>query len=258
MSRRLYIGCCGFPCARKKYYEYFKIVELQNTFYELPSTEWALNLRSEAPGDFVFTVKAWQVITHPSKSPTWSKMKRRVEGNLENYGYLRPTRENLNALEKTLGVARALRSEFIILQTPGGMPYSSESVKWVNEFFERAKSLLRSGEVLGWEPRGEWLRAPELKSILEKHEIVHVVDIFRNKPLYKHQGVLYVRLHGIGPGEVNYSYVYTEKDLVELKEMILRENFQAAFVLFNNVKMLNNALEFKKILEAEKRELVVL
>jgi len=213
LSRKIYIGCCGFPCARKKYYEYFKVVELQNTFYELPTVEWALNLRSEAPEDFVFTVKAWQVITHPSTSPTWSKMKKRVEGNLENYGYLKPTRENLSALEKTLEIARALKANFTVLQTPGSMPYNAESVKWINEFFEKARSLLRSDEVLGWEPRGEWLRAPELKGLLEKHGVVHVVDIFRNKPLYKYQGILYTRLHGIGPGEVNYSYVYTEKDL---------------------------------------------
>ena len=248
MTRSVYIGCCGFPCARRKYYEYFKVVELQNTFYELPSVEWALNTRTEVPEDFKFTLKAWQVITHPSTSPTWSKMKKSVEGNLENYGYLKPTRENIRALKRTLEVARALRAEIIVLQTPGSMPYNTESVKWVNEFFEQATNLLRGGELLGWEPRGEWQRAPELKTILEKHRVTHVVDIFRNKPLYKHHGVLYIRLHGIGPGEVNYNYNYTEEDLLKLREIIEKEDFQVTYILFNNVKMLNNALEFKKLL----------
>jgi uncharacterized protein YecE (DUF72 family) len=249
LSRKLYVGCCGFPYARKKYYEYFKVVELQNTFYELPSLEWGRSVRREAPEGFVFTIKAWQVITHPHTSPTWSKMKKHVSGDLENYGYLKPTRENLDALEKTLEVARELNATFIVLQTPGSMPYDQDSVKWVNEFFERARSLLRSSEVLGWEPRGEWLKASELKAILERHGVVHVVDTFRAKPLYKHSGILYIRLHGIGPGEVNYSYTYTEKDLLNLKSMILQEEFQVAYVLFNNVKMLNNALEFKKLVE---------
>ena len=70
MSRKLYVGCCGFPYARKKYYEYSKVVELQNTFYELPSLEWGRSARREAPEGFVFTIKAWQVITHPHTSPT--------------------------------------------------------------------------------------------------------------------------------------------------------------------------------------------
>lgn len=253
MMRNVYIGCCGFPCARKKYYEYFKVVELQNTFYELPSVEWALNVRSEAPEDFKFTLKAWQVITHPSTSPTWSKIKKRVEGNLENYGYLKPTSENIRALEKTLEVACALRAEIIVLQTPGSMPYNAESIKWINEFFDQAISLLRNGELLGWEPRGEWLRAPELKTILEKYGITHIVDIFKNKPFYKHRGILYIRLHGKGPGEVNYNYNYTEEDLLELREIIENEDFQVTYVLFNNVKMFNNALEFKKMLKEVSR-----
>lgn len=246
-SKHVKVGCCGFPVARAKYYEVFEVVELQNTFYDLPDIEWAIRVRREAPGGFEFTVKAWQVITHHSTSPTWKKMRKKPEGEVEKYGYLRPTRENFVALEKTIEVARALESRIIVLQTPGSMPYTDESVRWVNDFFEEASSIA-SGIILAWEPRGEWAKAPELTRLLERHGIIHVTDLLREKPLLINKGVLYTRLHGLGGGEVNYSYTYTPEDLSRLKILLEEFSFEKAYVMFNNVKMWQNAQEFKTLL----------
>lgn len=251
--KRVYVGCCGFPCARSKYYSLFKVVELQNTFYELPSVEWASSIRSEAPEDFRFAVKAWQVITHPYTSPTWKKMKKKPSGNLDNYGYLKPTRENIEAFARTIEVARALKADIVVLQTPPSMPYNSESIKWVRRFFEEAKSYVGKEIIVGWELRGELARAPELSKVLDDYDILHVVDVFRARPLRKHsRGVFYTRLHGIGPGEVNYSYNYTDSDLKKLIEILLEEDFEEAYVMFNNVKMLDNGLRLKEMLKEEK------
>ena len=245
--KQVYVGCCGFPVARKKYYELFRVVELQNTFYELPSVEWAKETRREAPENFEFTIKAWQVITHPHTSPTWKKMKK-PPSKVENYGYLKPTRENLLAFEKTLEVAKSLEARIVVLQTPSSMPATEFTIKQVDEFFEQAKSYLSAGIIVGWEVRGPLLNNPELGKLLEKHNILHVVDVFRYRPLYRHNSeVLYTRLHGIGPGEVNYSYNYTDEDLEKLFSILLEERFKKAYVMFNNVKMLNNALRFKEL-----------
>jgi len=32
------VGCCGFPKGKKKYFEQFKLVEIQQTFYKPPIT----------------------------------------------------------------------------------------------------------------------------------------------------------------------------------------------------------------------------
>jgi len=53
------IGCCGFPVARKKYYEVFSVVEIQQTFYQLPKPETARKWREEALFDFEFAMKTW-------------------------------------------------------------------------------------------------------------------------------------------------------------------------------------------------------
>jgi len=251
--KSIYTGCCGFPCARSRYYKLFSVVELQNTFYDLPSVEWALSTRKEAPEGFKFVVKAWQVITHPHTSPTWKKMKKKPGGELTNYGFLKPTRENIEAFSKVLEIAKALDAEILVLQTPPSMPYNAESIAWIKKFFEEVSGLVNNKVLVGWEARGAWASAKELREILEKYDIIHVVDILRTRPVYKHsKGIMYIRLHGLGPGEVNYSYNYTDEDLRKLIEILSEEDFATAYVMFNNVKMLENGLRFKELLrEAE-------
>ena len=59
------VGCCGFSVSMKKYFEKLKLVEVQKTFYEPPKIETAKKWKNSAPEGFEFTLKAWQVITHP-------------------------------------------------------------------------------------------------------------------------------------------------------------------------------------------------
>jgi uncharacterized protein YecE (DUF72 family) len=71
MGLHLRIGCCGFVAAQAQYFRLFKVIEIQQTFYQLPWLETAAKWRSAAPEDFEFTLKAWQVITHEPSSPTY-------------------------------------------------------------------------------------------------------------------------------------------------------------------------------------------
>jgi uncharacterized protein YecE (DUF72 family) len=82
------VGCCGFPCSRKRYYENFDVIEIQKTFYNPPRIETAEKWRSDAPKNFEFTLKAWQLITHPKESPTYRKAKlnlSEIRGREENF-----------------------------------------------------------------------------------------------------------------------------------------------------------------------------
>ena len=243
------IGCCGFPSGRSKYYKEYSVVELQNTFYDLPSTDWARKVRSEAPPDFEFVIKVWQVITHPPTSPTWRKLKKKPQGSLENYGFLKPTNENIKALEKVVEIADILGSRILVFQTPASMPYSDESIKWVIEFFEKAREIVGDKYVLAWEPRGEWNNHDDvLKEIMSKHNIVHVTDVFKRKPVHMADNVFYTRLHGIGPREVNYRYKYTDEDFAKLSSILKELDFKQGYVMFNNVYMGEDSKRFKKYL----------
>ncbi len=68
---RVKVGCCGFPGGMKKYFSQFRLVEVQQTFYKMPRLKTAQKWRQEAPSDFEFTLKAWQLITHSPTSATY-------------------------------------------------------------------------------------------------------------------------------------------------------------------------------------------
>jgi len=245
------VGTCGWSVkgGRKAYFKVFRVVELQETFYKLPLAETARRWREDAPSDFEFTVKAWQVITHPSSSPTWRKAGLKIDPEkAESYGHLKPTSENIEAWGKVLEICRALNAKICILQTPPSFSFSEENVENMFKFFSR---ISRDDLVIGWEPRGTWgEKMNVVGEICRRLNIIHVVDPFRRMPT--HYGkVCYFRLHGIGGGEVNYSYKYKLEDLITLKKIVekIASSGVDVYVMFNNIYMASDAREFMKLLE---------
>lgn len=242
----LYIGCCGWCMARSRYYSAFNAVELQDTFYNPPDPERLSRLRREAPEGFAFSMKAWQAVTHPLDSPTWKKAKVRPDSSLsERYGLLKPTKEVFEAWELVVEGARALKAKVVVVQTPPSFGYSEENFRNAVEFFSAAE---QKDFVIGWEPRGSWLanlgKVAELLSRFSR--VTHVVDPFKAAPAVTRE-VAYFRLHGIGPGEVNYRYRYTTSDFEKLSAMVARYLGKLeAYVMFNNVYMAEDAATFRE------------
>ena len=244
----MYVGCCGYCMSRGKYYTVFRTVELQETFYELPTVERMKRLRTESPEGFVFNMKAYQGITHDLDSPTWRRSRRKPDESLRGrIGSLRPTKENLELWEKVVEGARALGARVVVVQTPPSFGYTEENYRNAMDFF----SATVSGEfVVGWEPRGSWLDNPaKVGDIVGSYgNLVHVVDPFKARPaVIKY--VTYFRLHGIGRGEVNYSYRYTDRDLEALCGVVgdVAKASREVYVLFNNVSMAMDAQRFLSV-----------
>ncbi len=237
MGDSVHVGCCGFCVKQEEYFSRFHLLEVQKTFYKPPRVETARRWRERAPKDFVFTVKAWQLITHPSTSPTYRKAGIDVSGRERAYGYFRPTREVLEAWETTARIAEVLRAPIVIFQTPASFAPTDENVENISRFFG---NIDRHGLVLGWESRGAW--PPELiREITKKFGLMDVVDPFRRFP--ETERTAYFRLHGRG----GYRYRYTDDDLNRLLEWC--EAFEEAYCLFNNVYMAEDAVRFVEMLE---------
>jgi uncharacterized protein YecE (DUF72 family) len=221
---------------------------VQQTFYKIPSLDTLRSWRREAPPDFEFTLKAWQVVTHPPTSPTWRKAGISIDpSKASHYGYLRPTKENFEAWEKTLEAAKALNARVVVVQTPPTFGYTSENLRNAIEFF---RSALRPGIVIAWEPRGTWNEHPEMiRRVVEETGVVHVVDLLRRDPVLVGD-LAYFRLHGLGGREVNYRYKYSDEDLKRLLSKVAKIMDQAreAYVMFNNVYMFDDAKRFKQLL----------
>jgi uncharacterized protein YecE (DUF72 family) len=246
---RVLVGCCGFPIARARYQAEFPVVEVQQTFYQLPRPGTARRWREEAPSGFRFAMKAWQLITHPPSSPTYRRLREPLPGPPDAFGWFRPTPEVREAWRRTLEVARELGAEVVVLQCPASFTPTDPHVADLRAFCSAAP---RDGVVLAWEPRGAWpLRLVE--ELCRELDLVHCVDPFVAREV---PGPLaYYRLHGRG----GYRYRYTDDDLAELRRRCLAAlgaGAREVWAMFNNVAMLEDARRFRALLAAGPGDLV--
>ncbi|MFQ6032537.1 MAG: DUF72 domain-containing protein, partial [Candidatus Zixiibacteriota bacterium] len=205
------IGCCGFPVAKDKYYKNFEVVEIQQTFYQPPEEKTILKWREQAPDNFEFTLKAWQLITHQPSSPTYRRLKLKIpESKKKNYGFFKPSDEVWEGWEKTEKIASVLQSRIIVFQCPPSFEPNPANKRNLEKFF---KSIKRKDYLLVWEPRGRW-RRQEVSNLCDKLDLIPCVDPFKEEPLPRKIG--YFRLHG----KTGYRYKYTDSDLEELTKMV--------------------------------------
>ncbi|EWG08263.1 MAG: hypothetical protein ASUL_01380 [Candidatus Aramenus sulfurataquae] len=227
------VGVCSVS---RKYAQIFDVLEVQKTFYDEVSQEELKRWRGYSD-KVEYTIKALQVITHTYNS-NFAKMKRFKLEDKANAGGFKLNKDTERALEVTLEEAKVLGSRIIVFQTPPSFAPTRENVENIRQFF----SVIDRNFIYGWEPRGEWYANVDLLlEVLRDIKVIHVVDPFRHNPIYGE--VKYFRLHGIGRGEVNYKYDYTDEDLYKLKEKV----DEKSYVLFNNVYSVKNALRFKEI-----------
>lgn len=233
------VGCCGFPVARRKYFDTFSAVEVQQTFYQLPRLETAAKWRREAPRGFEFAIKAWQLVTHEPTSPTYRRLKLRLaEKDARRYGSFKPTDEVLDAWEQTFRFAQKLGAGFIVFQCPASFSPSERNKSNMRRFF---KGLKRRDIRLIWEPRGAW-RPEEIRQLCEDLDLVHCVDPVKENSLWGR--VAYYRLHGPGGYSSRYEAAHLQKLLAACRRV--------SYCFFNNRFMFDDALAFKRLAEGGK------
>jgi len=228
------VGCCGFPIAKEKYFSKFDLVEVQKTFYLPPKPDTAKKWKEKSPRSFEFTMKAWQLMTHSPKSPTYRKAGIDVE-DADKYGFFKPTKEVFDAWEKTKEIADILNAKIIVFQCPPSFREEKKHVENMKDFF----SSIGKNFLYAWEPRGEWSRET-IREICAELQLIHCVDPFKEKHL--HGKPAYFRLHGKG----GYRYDYSSAELKKLLGMCEKDTY----CLFNNTAMYKNAMEFKEMISS--------
>lgn len=91
------VGVCGFPTAQEVLFQKLDVVEVQKTFYTPLSEKHLLNLRKKAPPHFIFTMKAFQSITHPHHSPTYRRAKLPPTSLPKTWAFFNPPRKSRKA-----------------------------------------------------------------------------------------------------------------------------------------------------------------
>jgi uncharacterized protein YecE (DUF72 family) len=240
MANHVWIGCCGWTTGRARYFQQFRTVELQSTFYQPPAAGLAAKWRRESSPDFRFCLKAWQLITHDASSPTYRKLKAPLpEQSRRAVGGFRPAEEVWHAWEWTEAIASALEAAVVLFQCPASFRPTEENARNLETFFHRVGACRH---LLAWEPRGDWSR-DLVRDLCVRLGLIHCVDPFVSEPVT--EGVRYFRLHGRG----GYRYRYSEADLLELHNKLAGGAEHDTYVMFNNVWMKDDATRLLALLE---------
>ena len=228
------VGLCGFSMAMARYP--FPVVEVQSTFYDPPKD----SVMAKWPRGIEYTMKVWQLVTHPRTSPTYRRLRKPL-GARERPGFFARSAAVERGWQRSLECATLLSATALLFQCPRSFRPEREHIRAFTRFFERIE---RPRARLLWEPRGpEWIAQRRLALALCRDlGLVHVVDPFVTPPERRHP--VYWRLHGIGGARHSYS----AKELRELKRML--EDVRpagTAYVMFNNLPRVGDAKRFLKL-----------
>lgn len=217
----------------------FSAIELQSTFYRLPRATTVERWRKVAP-KLIFTLKAFQGITHPADSPTWRRSRKELEGvDPAEVGFLTISKFTKRAWEETERLAQILDAMAIVIQLPPKFDYCSENISRLRAFLS-AVSIRRTPAV---EFRHvSWLnKLQEARAAIEPWDGILVTDPLKVEPPI--QPFQYHRMHGSN-GLVNYRHKYTNE---ELERLWLSVRGKKAYVFFNNLAMKEDAEKFLRI-----------
>lgn len=237
-GHRVLIGTCGFGEAQTRVFRDYDILEVQQSFYQPPRVATAERWRCRAPRGFVFTLKAWQLLTHEASSPTYRRLKVDLsKADRAQAGGFRWNGLTRMAWERTRGVAAALEAEAVVFQTPRRFQPTRESLRRLTCFFERIE---RDGRRMVFEPRGDRWSDDVVRGLVRDLDLVHGVDPFLRRPVGR--GLRYFRLHG--RPAYRYRYRYSDADLALLERTLSRA--WPNWVLFNNDAMNVDARRFRE------------
>ncbi len=234
----LKLGMCGFTIGAATYYRQFKVVEVQQTFYDPPADATLERWRAQAPPDFEFTMKAWQVITHFGTSRTYRRLKSPFsEEERAEAGGFRLTPTVMRAWDRTLVCAGILRATAILFQCPASFKATDENVLAMKKFFAAIERP--SGVNLLWEPRGPWPDETVL-ALCRDLDLIHTVDPFIRRSLTPK--LIYWRLHG---NKSHYAR-YTDDELRQIRDWIPSRDGDA-YVMFNEVPRVHDVRRFREL-----------
>lgn len=189
------------------YFKFFKTVEINNSFYKLPSRETFESWCNSVPDYFVFSVKANRFITH---------MKKLIDPKESFHTFI----EHVDALGEKLGP--------ILFQLPPGW---NINVDRLNSFLEALPDYYR----YTIEFRNHTWYNEEVYNLLKKKNVAFCIYEleFHTSPIEVTSNFVYIRLHGPG---YKYQGSYSAESLASWARSCLEWNDAGkdVYVYFDN------------------------
>jgi uncharacterized protein YecE (DUF72 family) len=188
------------------YAQHYDTVEINNTFYRLPSESAFDAWRQQAPAGFVYAVKASRFLTHMKK-----------------------LNEPEEPIERILGRARRLGPTLgpVLYQLPRG--WKCKLDRLAHFFAALPRDIQHVMEYRG----PEWL-SENVVALMRRYQIgLCIHDLIADHPLLVTSNVVYVRFHGAG---VKYGGSYSKRRLGSWSEWMSEQaaSGRRVFAYFNN------------------------
>jgi len=198
----------------------FDFVEVNSTFYEIPSLKRVESWRKLVPPNFEFAVRCNKALTHKYK--------------------FQSIPETFEVLERMLSICITLKAHILHLQTPPAFEPTKTNVDIMRNFFSTA-NMKRIRVAL--EMRGD--KQPlnsYLAEVMQDYNMVHCVDLSKGEePAYK-SDILYSRLFGKGSHNI---YQPTDEELRKIDKKAFKETHKKVAMTFHFVRMYKDAARFK-------------
>lgn len=211
------------------YAQYFKAVELNVTFYRIPSQKIFKSWYERTPEDFRFVVKGTRIITH-----------------------LKKLKDCKAILANFLEVVSNLREKAILIlwQFPPGFKYAEREMM----DFLKELSTSKPRNLYAFEFRHpSWFNSQTYK-LLRRYSVSLCIADSPNWPLVEEitSDYLYLRFHG---GRLLYGSEYSRSELEswaeKIRKWIKEYRLKKVFAFFNNDAQgfaVKNALTFRELL----------
>lgn len=228
----------------------FNAVEINSSYYQIPSEKNMRHLVEKTPSDFTFTIKAFRGITH---DPFDNRLDKKPDINqIEDY---------LSGFKQAvLPLAEAGKFGAILFQFPVFFYPSIDAKDYIlklREYFSDFPVVLEFRNI-------SWANEKHY-NFLRHHNLgfcaVDEPKIPRLMPLCNvvTSDIAYLRCHGRNPNWFNatvserYNYNYSQQELEEIKEIAqsMIQTAQVSFIFFNNCHAgyaAKNAMKFASML----------
>jgi uncharacterized protein YecE (DUF72 family) len=206
----------------KAYSSVYDFVEVNSTYYQLPSLATVASWRKRVPPEFEFSV--------------------RCQRDVAELHHLELTPQTVRIMDSIEKICRHLRANVLTILAPKALVGDKELVPKLNAFFSTL-SLGRTRiaiEFRGGEPTEKTLKT------LQDHDAAHSVDISTQDPKVE-SSILYSRLFGKGKENV---YEFDDNELQDIAAKASGPKFEKSILAFHGVRMYKDAARLKTFLNS--------
>jgi uncharacterized protein YecE (DUF72 family) len=195
------------------YSKAFDFVEINSTFYNLPTKRIVESWRERVPSNFEFSVRSHKDLTHTFQ--------------------FEPNDSTFNLFEKMISLCYSVRANVLHFETPATMKFTASRLESIKDFL---KSVNTKKIRLAWEIRRKTVEPfnKKLMHIFDDFNIIHCVDISKGEKPMVESNILYTRLFGLGNHNI---YQYTDEELRNVHKNSSDERYEKSYLVFHGAKM---------------------